>query len=173
MAQEEVEIVRLLETSRDELLAAAGSVSEAQAGVRPEAGRWSVLDCIEHVMTVEERFRGFLERFEQPQAPPADKQKEAALAGRVTDRTTRVEAPEAVRPAGRFASLAQAIEQFKATREQTISFADDQGGGLYLLAAEHPRFGLMNGAELLTIVASHGRRHAEQIREIAAALNKS
>jgi len=171
--QVESEIVRLLVSSRDELIAAASGVSESQANVRPEAGRWSVLDCIEHVMTVEERFRGFLERSRQPDAPPVNKQKEAEFANRVKDRTTRVEAPEAVRPTSRFTSLEQAIEQFKAARAQTIQFAEGHGAGLYGLAAEHPRFGLMNGTELLTIVASHGRRHAEQIHEIAAALGKA
>jgi len=170
--QEKSEVVRLLETSRDELLAAARGVPSEKANVRTEADRWSVLECIDHITTVEERFRGFLERPEQPKAPPVDRQKEAELAARVSSRAVRVTAPEPVQPKGRFSGLAEALEYFSACRATTIRFAEDHSAGLYQLAAEHPRFGLMNGTELLTIVASHARRHADQIREIAAALNQ-
>ena len=73
-------------------------------------------------------------------------------------------------PAGRFTTLAQALEQFNANRTRSIQFAQDRSGDLYYLASEHPRFGPMNGVEFLIIIAAHGRRHAAQIQEVRAAL---
>jgi uncharacterized damage-inducible protein DinB len=168
--QEKIEIVPLLEASREEFLAAVGSLSEEQARAKPDPSCWSVLECVEHVTTVEERFLKRLETAPRLNAPRVDKQKEAELAKRVPDRSQRAQAPDAARPIGRFMTLAQAMEQFCVNRAQTIRFAKDGAPELYWLSLEHPRFGPVNGSEFLVIVAGHARRHAAQIREAKAAL---
>ena len=170
--KERTEIVENLERSRQEFIAALAGLSESQAKLRPDPERWSVLDCVEHVATVEERFLGWLEAAEKLDAPRVDKEKEAGFTARVPDRSVRVKAPDAVLPVGRFTSLAQAVEQFNAGRTRCIQFADDHCDDLYCLASAHPRFGPVNGVELLIIIAGHSRRHAEQIRETRAALEE-
>jgi uncharacterized damage-inducible protein DinB len=171
--EERSEIVQTLENSRQELNAAVKSVSESQASASPGAGRWSVLECLEHVTAVEERFLQRLEQAERTAAPRSDKQREAELSALVTDRAQRAQAPEPVRPAGRFTSAAQALQQFNAVRTRTIQFADERAADLYSLAADHPRFGPRNGIEMLLILAGHAQRHAEQIREATAAVGRS
>jgi uncharacterized damage-inducible protein DinB len=168
--QERVEVIPMLEDSRAEFLAAVGSVSEEQAAAKPDPNRWSVLECVEHVTFVEDRFLKRLETAPRLNAPRLDKHKEADLAVRVPDRTTRADAPEVVRPTGRFRSLAQAMEQFNSNRDATIRFAKDRAAELYWLALEHPRFGPVNGSEFLVIIAGHARRHAAQIREAKTTL---
>ncbi len=168
--KERTEIVENLERSRQEFLAAVAGVTEAQAQARPDPERWSVLDCVEHVTTVEERFLGWLEAAKKLDEPRVDKEKEAGLMARVPDRSVRVQAPEAVVPAGRFTTLEQALEQFNLRRTRSIEFAQDRCDDLYYLASEHPRFGPMNGVELLIIIAGHSRRHAVQILEARAGL---
>jgi uncharacterized damage-inducible protein DinB len=166
------EIVQCLEDSRAEFLEAVSGVTEAQAAAHPQAGRWSVLECVEHVTTVEERFFGRLEKAPREGAPPIDKQKEADLLARVPNRSNRAEAPEPVRPIGRFASLNEAMEAFKLARARTIRFAEQQGQEVYSRAESHPRFGALNGAEMLIIIAGHARRHAGQIKELRTELEK-
>ena len=75
-------------------------------------------------------------------------------------------------PRSRFTSLAEALEQFDRARGRTVQFARERAADLYTLATEHRVFGPLNGMETLIIVASHSRRHAEQIREIRAAIEK-
>jgi len=145
--KERTEIVETLERSRQEFIAAVAGVDEAQAKVRPDAARWSVLDCVEHVTMVEERFLGWLKVAQKLDTPRVDKEKEANLLVRV------------------------AVEQFNANRTRSIEFAQERSDELYSLAAEHPRFGPMNGVEFLIIVAAHGRRHAAQIQEVRGALS--
>jgi hypothetical protein len=171
--QERTEIVQNLERSREEFLAAVEGLTESQAQARPDPARWSVLDCVEHVTFVEERFLGFLEKAEKLDAPRIDKEKEAGLMARIPDRSIRVKAPEAALPAGRFTTLEQALEQFNAGRARSIQFAENRCDDLYCLASAHPRFGPMNGVEFLVIIAGHSRRHGEQIREARAALEQS
>jgi|HubBroStandDraft_1064217.scaffolds.fasta_scaffold57041_1 hypothetical protein len=161
-------IVNVLEASREELTAAVRGISEEQAHARPEAGRWSVLECVEHVAFVEARLLGRLEASERLDAASANPEKEAKLVRMVTDRTVRAQAPEPAVPTGRFTSMAQALDHFNAARTRTIQFVEKRGDDLYCLAAEHQRFGSLNGTELILIIAGHARRHAEQIREIAA-----
>ncbi len=165
-------IAEILESSRQEFNSAA-AVAESQANVRPQPDRWSVLECVEHVALVEERFLGRLEQAQPQETPRIDKQKEADLLARVASRANRAEAPEPVRPSGRFSSLAQALEQFNAARARTMRFAEHRAADLYLLSADHPRFGTLNGVEWMILMAGHARRHADQIREARAALAKS
>jgi uncharacterized damage-inducible protein DinB len=163
--EEKSEIVDVLEKSRKELNAAAAGFSESQATAAPGPGRWCVLECLEHVINVEERFLSRLEKAEKTSPARTDKTREAELAALVTDRTRRAQAPEPVRPSGRFTSLAEALEQFNTVRTRTIRFAQERGADLYSLAADHPRFGPRNGLEMLLIISGHAQRHAEQIRE--------
>jgi hypothetical protein len=167
------EIVQHLERGRAEFLASVAGLAESQAKVRPDPARWSVLDCVEHVTMVEERFLGWLETAKKLDEPRVDKDKEAGLLVRVADRTTRAQSPEAVLPTGRFTTLEQALEQFNVNRTRSIQFAQDRSGDLYYLASEHPRFGPMNGTEFLIIITAHARRHAAQIHEVRAALEKN
>jgi len=166
------EIIDILEKSREEFRAAAGGVPESLAKTRPEENRWSVLDCVEHVTTVEEMFLGRITPAAPGEAPPEDKPKEASLTARVLDRSERRQAPEVIWPKGRFTSLAQGLQQFDAARTRSVQFARDRAAELYSLRAPHPVFGSLNGVEALRIIAAHARRHAEQIREVRAAIEK-
>jgi uncharacterized damage-inducible protein DinB len=171
--EQKTEIVQHLERGRQEFMAAVAGIPESQVTIRPDPARWSVLDCVEHVVTVEQRFLGWLENAKKMDAPRIDKEKEAGLLTRVADRTTRAQSPEAALPTGRFTTLQQALEQFNVNRTRSIQFAQDRSDELYYLAAEHPRFGPMNGAEFLMIITAHARRHAAQIQEVRAELEKN
>jgi hypothetical protein len=164
-----MDILKNLEDSRRKVHEAAMAVSEERAKVCPEAGRWSVLQCTEHVVTVEERFLGRLESAQRTDALRIDKDREAALGMRMEDRSGRRPAPNAVIPMGRFSTVTEALAAFDAVRARTVKIAQEKGADLYYLAAEHPVFGTLNGVELLVIIAGHARRHAEQMREASVA----
>jgi len=171
--QERTELVQHLERGRQEFLAAIDGLTDAQAKAHPDPARWSVLDCVEHVTIVEQRFLGFLENAEKLDSPRIDKEKEARLLATVPDRSARFQAPETTRPSGRFASLEQAREHFDIGRARSIQFAQERCDDLYRMQAMHQRLGPLNGVEYLILIAQHARRHAEQIREARAALQES
>lgn len=167
------EILEILEKSKQEFDAAASGMPESLANARPGENRWSVLECVEHVATVEEVFLKRISAVAPGEAPAADKTREAALAARVLDRSTRRDAPEAIHPKGRFKTLAEGLDKFHAARASSMRFAQDNASTLYSLTAAHPVFGTLNGVEALALIAGHARRHADQIREVRAALEKS
>jgi DinB superfamily len=168
--EERSEILSVLDATRREMHAAVEGLADDEASASPAPGRWSVLECIEHVTIVEQRFMSRLQNAERVDSPSIDKEREAALLERVADRTQRAQAPELVRPSGRFTNLPEALEAFDAVRSETMRVAEARHADLHSLAESHPRFGPLNGYEFVLIVAGHSRRHAAQIHEIRAAL---
>jgi uncharacterized damage-inducible protein DinB len=163
---DEGDIVGILESSRLEFTAAVAGLSEAQARCKPGEDQWCALECVEHVVVVEERFLSGVEQAERLDTPTVNREKEAEISQRVPIRETRVRALEAVRPTGRFATMSEALIAFNAARARTMRFADERRPDLYSLAMEHRRFGKLNGAEYLLLIAAHTRRHAGQILEL-------
>ena len=105
-------------------------LTEEQARTRPAPDPWSVLECLEHVNFVERRFLRMVRESEA--GPPAERDaaREAALMERVTDRSNRRTAPEAVHPAGRYRSISEALQDFNAVRDETLRFASEEGVNL-------------------------------------------
>ena len=55
----------------------------------------------------------------------------------------------AVLPNGRFANIEEATARFEAMRARSIQVAQERAAELYSLASKHPRFGPVNGVELM------------------------
>jgi hypothetical protein len=169
-SEEHTDVVKLLRESCGEIRAAAEGLTDVQAKHKPSPEKWSVLDCVEHLVIVEGRV---MNRFEDPgtgTAPAANPHKEARIRESAANRGAAIQAPEAARPTGRYATLGEALAAFDAARERTISFAQNKGAELYSIAISHPVFGVLNGVEAMHLAAAHSRRHAEQMREARAAL---
>jgi len=155
----------MLEAGRRDFLEATRGVSEEDALVRPQAGSWCVVECVEHVIRVEERYLGFMAEG-TPITAQRDTRRELRLFTMIRSRLTPLEAPEVLRPQGRFDSLGAAMAEFQAVRDRSVQVAEKYGEGLCGIGGKHPRFGDLNGAEFMQLIDGHARRHAEQIREI-------
>ena len=165
-------LITTLERGRRDFLEATTELSDAQALAKPSPDGWSVLECIEHVVALEQRYVHSLLNG-TPVPPRRDPDKEFRLFTAVRNRLSKIEAPEAFRPTGRFRTLSAALAEFNSTRDRTLDEAARLGDALYSVGIRHPYFGLVNGAELIQIIDAHARRHADQIRETAAAPNPS
>lgn len=154
-------LVSILQAGRRDFLEATSDIA---VGVRPRNG-WSVLECIEHVVTVEDRYLEWLSTAKEIE-PFRDAEKELRLFAAARSRLTKVETPEPFRPSGRFAMIEDALAAFAALRDRGISLVRERGDGLYGMGVRHPRWGDLNGAECVQLMDAHARRHADQIREI-------
>ena len=68
-------------------------------------------------------------------------------------------------PAGRYATLGEAIAAFLAARGKTVEWLEVCDFDLRRRAVEHPALGTISVYELLLTMAAHPARHARQIRE--------
>jgi hypothetical protein len=161
-------LIEVLESGRHDVLDAVDGVTEAVSLARPSPDRWSVLECLEHVVLVEERFQGWLENGTSIASVPKP-ENEGRLFNMVTDRSFKVTAPEAVVPSGRFRALKEAVLAFNTYRDRSVNIVKDRAEALYTIGAQHARFGELNGVEVIHLIAGHARRHAAQIREMREA----
>jgi hypothetical protein len=161
-------LVSVLENGRQDVVLSLHGLPDELAAAKPAPDRWSALECMEHIIVVEERFLGWIAHGSVIETPEPSSEKENRLATAVRDRSTRAQAPEAVLPTGRLKTVESALAAFHEVRDLSVRVAKERGEALYAVGVKHARFGDMNGAELLHLLSGHASRHAAQIRETRA-----
>ena len=155
-----------LESGKNALLDVLSGVTEETAAKSPAPGKWSVLECVEHLAVSEDYLLSQIgAAYNSPEAA-AIKGREPLIRARGADRTRTVQAPAVASPAGRFSTLREAMEHFFAIREKTMHLVRNCGEDLRAKLTSHPIIGTVNCYETLLMIAIHTRRHVEQIEEI-------
>jgi uncharacterized damage-inducible protein DinB len=163
-------MLSVLERTRDDFLNAVAGVTEDQAQLKPSSDRWSILECAEHVVSAE---RGMFTAITQRSAPlssPNGHGREEGFLRNGTDRSRKYTTSASLAPAGRFATLAEAVARFRELRAHTIEFVAACRADLRDIEVPHPIGGLVTGQECLALLAVHPARHAAQIREVRQSL---
>src|ERR1700730_5899050 len=99
--------LKALDESRERLRATVRGLSREQLEYRPAPNRWSVAECVEHIILAEKFVLGRLEGLAR-QAPDSSKlsnwegRDERLVRQVAEEREGRVQAPEAFRPIGRW-----------------------------------------------------------------------
>ena len=168
-AQEREVAIGLLTRSRQTLLDAIAGVSDAQSRWQPLPGRWTILEYTEHLAISDDKLVALVER--SLRQPPIEETDDARRARDQRLRETKIprgvnQAPEMLRPTGRFATLAEAVDAFLAARERTLEYARTSTAELRKHFTPHPVLGPMDGYQWLTANARHVELHAGHIREI-------
>jgi uncharacterized damage-inducible protein DinB len=161
-----------LQETREIFLSSFAGVTEEQSRLKPAPDRWSVLDTVEHLTTAETLHLKLISSQRTPRTADAPNREHAFLQ-MIPNRTYKMESPETARPTGRFATLAEAAEQFKTTRAGVIQFLEQYTDDLRASEVKHPHpaAGMVSICEMLVAVAMHAKRHAAQIEEIRKTLN--
>jgi hypothetical protein len=168
--EDRLEILSNLKSGREALAQVLTGVSEDIARRSPGTGRWSILECVEHVAVAEEHLLDQIANARRSDTPMINIAREAAIVQRGANRARRVEAPAEARPRNRFATLEDAFAHFQATRNKTIKFVEDCLDDPRSMIAHHPIIGAANNYEMLLMMTLHPHRHVDQIREILAAV---
>jgi transposase len=165
------ELVALLRKTGDAFDHALTGLMPAQWTFKPAPTRWSIFEVTEHVATVETGAAQLVSG--RLIARPATEQQKAEARGKdvtivqtMKDRGRPMEAPEFVRPSGRWPSPAAAVAAFQESREKMIALLERLGGNLRDYCAPHPILGTLDGYQWMLFVGSHLDRHTEQIAEI-------
>ncbi len=164
--RERQEILALLEQGREALPAAVEGVTDAMARRIPGEGRWSILGCAEHIAVSEDYMFAQMEVATRPETPLVNREREAKMLARGTDRSRKMESPPEGHPAGRFPTLEAAMAQFLESRERTIAFVKGCDEDLRAKVTWHPILKECNAQEMLLSIGLHALRHAKQIEEI-------
>lgn len=169
-AQREALLTTLVE-SRERLLRMAQGLSREQLHYRPAPGRWTVAECVEHIITVESRVLGRIQKslekgpeFSKRSAMEGQDEKIAAGAAA---RVARFQAPEILEPTGRWTDD-QLLQEFTAAREQSREFVATTQADLRRHFFPHPIFGDLDLYQWVLMIAAHCDRHRAQSEEVMA-----
>jgi DinB superfamily len=169
-AADREQILKLIAESDRALFAAVAGVSEEQARLRPAPDRWSILECLEHVILVDDSIVRRADTHSTPGAPPEDRSREELILRDTTDRTGKLSAPERLLPAGRHSSLPQAVEEYRKSRARTVAYIEQYQDDPHARTMMHPAFGPISCQEMFLVLALHPKRHALQIQEVRQTL---
>jgi hypothetical protein len=166
-----------LNASRDRILGVTDRLTPQQWTFRTAEGRWSIAECLEHVIRVENRICGLVgnalrEGTAQPERRLTAEElseKDARISKGAVDRSVARQAPEAVRPEGKLQNGAVLVAEFRNTRERSGEFVRTIEGDLRSHFHPHGGFGEIDCYQWLILLSLHGARHAEQMEEIRAA----
>lgn len=169
-SEERTKAVRYLEKTRDELKSVTKGLSEAQWNFKPAPERWSIAEIAEHLATSEVFIMDTV-RDTVMKAPPAGERNvqevDEFILATLPDRSKKVQAPEPLRPANRFASPKESLKSFADGRKRTIQFVKETKD-LRDHAIDSPFGKPLDGYQWILLVAAHTDRHLKQLAEVKA-----
>jgi len=108
---------------------------------------------------------------QSPAAPEKREQvkgKDQMILERMPDRSHKAQAPEILRPTGRWATEAELTKAFEDSRKTTMDYVRTTNDDLRDHFYDHQAFGTLDGYQWLLLISAHSARHTEQIEEVKA-----
>jgi len=157
-------IVSALEANLRHIERIVSQLDDARAKTRPTPDRWSPLEHLEHLVVVE---RGVHKSVAAAcGVEPSEhrtRKMDAVIAGAGTV-TRPLTAPEMVEPKGRFETVGEALQLFRERRTSTMDLARSLDVAFDAHHAPHPLLGPLDIGQWLLLAATHGERHAGQMK---------
>jgi hypothetical protein len=162
----------LKQTEKD-FLAATEGLSEAQWKFKAAPDRWSIAEVAEHITVTEDTIWKLVSEkvMKSPAAPEKAaeaKGKDEIILTKIPDRSRKAQAPEQLKPTGRWATRAALVKDFEGTRGQEIAYLKETKEDLRNHFEEHPVFKTMDAYQWLIFNGAHCKRHTAQILEVKA-----
>ncbi|MGA7696383.1 MAG: DinB family protein [Candidatus Sulfotelmatobacter sp.] len=161
------------QTTRDNFLKSIAGLSEKQWTFKPAPDRWSVAEVSEHIAVSESTLFGLVQK--QIMSSPATPDKRVQVKGkdeivleRIPDRSHKAQAPEFLRPTGRWATEADLTKAFEDSRAATMEYVRTTNDDLRDHFFDHPVIGTLDGYQWLLLISAHSARHTAQIEEVKA-----
>lgn len=171
-AEDKAFLLDYFQKTSDNLLKNLNGLSEAQLQFKPAPDRWSVGQCVEHIILTEEMLFGMTAKLMQKAGNPERKEEikvnEQDLIKGIIDRSQKVQAPKELQPKGSYSSATAAVEAFKAQRDIVIEYIEKSSVKALRDHVTDSPFGPVDAYQSLLFIAGHCARHTVQIEEVKA-----
>lgn len=172
-AEERESALKSFQTTRDNFLKSISGLSQKQWTFKPAPDRWSVAEVAEHITVSESAIFSLVQKQVMTSPAAAEKRdqvkgKDEMILQRVPDRSHRAQAPEFLRPTGRWATEADLAKAFEDSRAATMEYVRTTNDDLRDHFFDHPVFGTLDGYQWLLLISAHSARHTAQIEEVKA-----
>ena len=165
--------LRLFQTTHDNFIKSISGLSQKQWTFKPAPDRWSVAEVAEHITVAETTIMALIQHplMQSPAAPDKREQvkgKDQLILQRMPDRSHKAQAPEILRPTGRWATETDLTKAFEDARKANMDYIRTTNDDLRDHFFDHPAFGTLDGYQWLVLLATHSARHTAQIEEVKA-----
>jgi len=165
--------VDYLKQTQKDFLAATEGLSDAQWKFKAAPDRWSIAETAEHIavteQTIWELVSGkIMKSPATPEKAAEVKGKDELILTKVPDRSRKAQAPEQLKPTGRWATRSALVKDFEGKRSQEIAYLSETKEDLRSHFEEHPAFKTMDAYQWLIFNGAHCKRHTAQILEVKA-----
>jgi uncharacterized damage-inducible protein DinB len=171
-AEERAFALQQFQTTRDNFLKSIAGLSQKQWTFKPGPDRWSVAEVAEHITVSESTIFSLVQKTMQSPAAPEKRElvkgKDQLILQRMPDRSHKAQAPEMLRPTGRWATEADLTKAFEDSRKANMDYIRTTNDDLRDHFFDHPVFGPLDGYQWLLLISAHSARHTEQIEEVKA-----
>jgi hypothetical protein len=157
-----------LHANQKQILDAVSGLSEAQWNFKAVPEKWSIRDVLEHLTLSEETIFGFAMAGLKKSLPkPESKIEDAKVVAMMTDRSKSANAPEMLKPTGKWPTTQALIEEFRARRERNLNWI--RATQLPLRSTYTKMVpGVIDTYQALLLIPAHAERHLAQINEVKA-----
>lgn len=170
--ENKAQLINRLKDSKSDLLKAVAGLTDQQLEFKPAADRWSIIDCVEHLTSIEKAMidaeKKLMAEAPNPEKKKAMKYTDEQLIAMVEDRSKKQTSPPFGMPKHNYASPADAINAFVAQRDQLIDYVSNTKDMLRAHITNDPNLGMVDAYQLLLFNAAHTMRHIKQIDEVKA-----
>jgi predicted DNA-binding protein YlxM (UPF0122 family) len=170
--EERASALQQFQTTRDNFLKSIAGLSQKQWTFKSAPDRWSVAEVAEHITVSESTIFGLVQKMMQSPATPERREqvkgKDQLILEKMPDRSHKAQAPEILRPTGRWATQAELTKTFEDSRKATMDYIRTTNDDLRDHFFDHPAFGILDGYQWLLLISAHSARHTAQIEEVKA-----
>ena len=158
----------------DSLKKSVAGLSEAQLAFKPGPDRWSISQCLEHIIKTETLLFAYakktLEQQPNPERKGDVKMSDDDLIKGMTDRSSKAKASEELSPeeVGMYASGKEALKELKKQRKDLLAYIRETSVDAMRNRITDSPFGAVDGYHSLLYIPAHTARHTLQIEEVKA-----
>lgn len=168
--EERATAINYLKETEKNFLAAIDGVSDAQWQFKAAPERWSIAQTAEHIAIAEDFIWAHVQEIMKAPANPERRAetagKDKIIVDKIPDRSRKAQAPEPLKPTGKFATREELVKHFQAARAKEIEFLEKTSEDLRSHIADHPALDAMDAYQWLIFNGAHSKRHTAQIEEV-------
>lgn len=174
MQDEKKSLLDYYQKTFDDLRNSITGLNEAQLLFKPSNDRWSISECLEHIIATESQlfvlFKSVLQQPENPERRKEIKVTDEQIKQFMLDRKEKYPAPENLQPsaAGKYTDPAVALADLEKQREQLVAFLGAIDTDDLRNRVNDTPSGPTDAYQSFLFLAAHTARHTLQIEEVKA-----
>lgn len=147
-------------------------LTDEQLNFSPTEDQWSINQCVEHIVLSEPMIFGMFKQETSKSDSSKTSQKpsytDEEIVNSITNRSEKYQAPEILKPTGKYKNMSEALVAFENGRKEIINYIKNADINALRNHISQGPAGPVDGYQNLLFITTHSDRHILQIEEIKA-----